>query len=243
VLSSDRPGEGTPWEQGLTLIELALVLVVIALLAGAIMKGQQMIASSRVRTIASTATGVQSAYFAFLDRFARVPGDWDATHASAAIGVPVNGGGNSNGRLDTPPDDPWTESNALWEQLAKGGFINGTYTGDPVEPTTGNGLTPLNAYSRPILVGITPDYVGVSPSRRHVVVGRGMPVEVARELDVKLDEGDPGLGSVRATLDDAGITVFTGVHVWGGSQAECVDATPLWNVDSGADDCNAIMLF
>ena len=101
----------------------------------------------------------------------------------------------------------------------------------------------MNPYNRPVLAGTTPDYVGVNPSRRQVVVGRGMPVGVARELDVKLDDGEPGEGAVRATLDDAAISVFTGANNWGGSTPGCVDATPNWDVDSGADDCNAIMLF
>jgi prepilin-type N-terminal cleavage/methylation domain-containing protein len=229
---------------GFTLVEIALAVVIIALLAGAILKASQLVDSSRVRTLASTTTGVQSAYFAFQDRYGRVPGDWNAADASDAIGVAITGGGNDSGRLDTTPADPWREANALWEQLAKGRFIHGNYAGTAgVEPTFDNGMTPLNVYNRPIIVGRTSDFEGSSGLHRQVVVGRGAPGGILRELDVKLDDGNPDQGTLRATQDDASITVFTGVHNWGGGQASCMDGTPDWNVDPEAEDCNAVLLF
>ncbi|NCF29519.1 MAG: prepilin-type N-terminal cleavage/methylation domain-containing protein, partial [Gammaproteobacteria bacterium] len=126
---------------GFTLIEIALALVIIALLVGGVLKGLQLVQSSRVRNLASTTTSVQSAYFAFQDRYGHVAGDWNAVDAGNAIGRPVTGSGNDNGRLDTSPGDPWTESNAFWEHLAKAGFINGSFQGTAAtEPTLLNDL-------------------------------------------------------------------------------------------------------
>lgn len=228
---------------GYTLIEVALALVIIALLVGGILKGWQLVQASRVRTLIETSSAIQSAYFAFHDRFGRVPGDWNRVAAGAAIGVPLNGGGNDSGRLDTTPGDPWTESNAFWEHLAGAGFIHGEYRGTPAEPTVDNERTPLNVFNRPIIIGRTADFEGATVVRRHVIIGRGAPVGMLRELDNKLDDGKPGRGRVRATVDDAAVTVFGGANLWGGSDAACVDAVPDWNVNAESDDCNALLLF
>ena len=229
---------------GFTLIEIALALVVIALLIGGVLKGLQLLQSSRVRNLASTTTSVQSAYFAFQDRYGHVPGDWNAVDAGNAIGGPVTGSGNDNGRLDTFPGDPWTESNAFWEHLAKAGFINGSFQGTAAtEPTLLNGLAPLNVFQWPIIIGRTPDFEGAGSQHRHIVVGRGAPAELLRELDVKLDDGIPDQGKVRATVDDGAVTVFGGTNFWGGRETACVNGVPEWDVNAGAQDCNAVLLF
>jgi prepilin-type N-terminal cleavage/methylation domain-containing protein len=235
----------TPARQaGFTLIEVALGLVIIALLIGGILKGWQMVQSSRVRTMASTATSVQAAYFAFYDRYGHVAGDWNAVDAGKAIGDTLNGGGDDSGHLETPAADPWTESNAFWEHLAKAGFIRGVFLGTPAtEPTLDNNLAPLNILQRPIIIGRTADFEGATTQRRHVIVGRGVPAGLLLELDTKLDDGKPAAGKVRATVDDAGVTVFGGTQFWGGRESACVNAGPDWDVSSAAQDCNALLIF
>lgn len=231
-------------QSGFTLVELALAVAIIALLVGVVLKARELVHGSRVRSIASTATGIQSAYFAFQDRYGRVPGDWNATEASYGIEGTINGGGNDNGRLDTTPADPWTEPNAAWEQLAKAHFIQGEFQGTAAtEPDSGNNLAPLNVYNRPIIIGITNEFEGAAAERRHIVVGRGVPVAILRALDVKLDDGLPDDGAVRAVVDDAGVSVFAGANNWGGRQAECVDASRQWDEAAASDDCNAVVIF
>jgi len=233
-----------PRQRGFTLVEVAIALVIIALLIGGVLKGWQMVQSARVRTVISTTTSIQSAYFAFYDRYGHVAGDWNAVDAGNAIGGTVNGGGDDNGRLDTPPGDPWTESNAFWEQLAKAGFIRGVYQGTPAtEPTLDNDLTPLNVFQRPIIIGRTPDFEGASVPRRHVIVGRGAPVGLLRELDTKLDDGKPDQGNVRATVENSAVSVFGGTNFWGGRESACVDATPDWDINAESPDCNALLIF
>ena len=90
-------------QTGFTLVEIAIVLVIIGLLIGAILKGIEMINSAKVRRLAELSSGVQSAYAGFIDRYRRVPGDWNAAAAATAIGGVINGGGNNNGRIDNPP--------------------------------------------------------------------------------------------------------------------------------------------
>ena len=56
-------------QSGFTLIEIAIVLVIIGLLLGGVLKGQELITSARVRNLIATQDGVKAAYFGFLDRY------------------------------------------------------------------------------------------------------------------------------------------------------------------------------
>ncbi|MCB1743007.1 MAG: hypothetical protein KDK91_21705 [Gammaproteobacteria bacterium] len=226
------------------------MLTIIGFLLGGVFKAQALINSAHVRSLADTTVAVQTAYLGFMDRYRRIPGDWSALDAGNAIGVPLVGGGNDNGRLDNPPGGAlFAENNALWEQLQQAGFIRGNYLGAADEPTTDNSLAPLNAFNTVMLVGRTDDYLssdGPSSVRLNVVVGRGVPAGVLRELDVKLDDGRPGLGTLRSAVADGDVNFFTGSHQWGGSSAECTysDAAGThWNVVQQIQDCNGVYLF
>ena len=50
---------------GFTLIEIAIVLVIIGLLLGGVLKGQELINTARVRALNNTVDGVTAAWFSF----------------------------------------------------------------------------------------------------------------------------------------------------------------------------------
>ena len=234
-------------QKGFTLVEIAIVLVIIGLLLGGILKGQELINSARVRNLADSTTGVQAAYFGFIDRYRRVPGDWDTTNAGLAIAGTIASGGNNNGRLDS---GDWNEPNALWEHLSKAGFISGTYLGPGnVEPTVENGAAPLNPFNSAIAVVRSDHYVdavAVPPAttRLQLIVGRSTPVDIARELDTKLDDSDPETGNLRATLASA--SPLAGTSNWDSSQGACVAGTSpnlFWDVNTDEQDCNMVFFF
>ena len=56
-------------QKGFTLVEIAIVLVIIGLLLGGILKGQELISNARVRNVADQVNAVKAAYFAFQDRY------------------------------------------------------------------------------------------------------------------------------------------------------------------------------
>ena len=227
---------------GFSLVEIAVVLVIIGLLLGGILKGQEMINSAKVRNLADMNAGVSAAYFGFVDRFRRIPGDWDAVRATNALGVTVNAGGNNNGRIDNDPgNQPFKEPNALWEQIAKAGFIDGAYSGDPELPTTTSKQTPLNAFNNNVVLGRTADYLSSSavPERVVFILGRGVPVDIAQELDVKLDDGKPETGVLRLAIDFAAGAVFGEI---GESDPGCHKAG-VNDVAGDIQDCNPVFLY
>lgn len=129
---------------GFTLIELAIVLAIIALLAGGILAGQSMIRGAELRNITVESQRYIDAIGVFRDRYASLPGDmsnatsvWAAAttcpsvSSSAAAGV-CNGDGNAQIQSNA------TSSNEIfgfWEHLASAGLITGSYTGAPNSAT------------------------------------------------------------------------------------------------------------
>ncbi len=229
------------------------MIVIVGLLLGGFLKGQELIHGARVKHLASTSSGIRTAYLAFVHRYKQIPGDWTATAASIGIGATVNNplasvATSNNGRLDNPVGaNAYAEPNALWEQLAKSNLIDGSFSGENTVPTSSNRTAPLNVYGAPIIVGMTKEYLdpASSPaSMLHVYIGRFVPVAAMRELDVKIDDGYPRSGSLRATVATA--ETFTGgPSGWGGMNPDCVDdaAVPVWNVFADARDCNAVLMF
>ena len=87
-------------QSGFTLIEIAIVLVIIGLLLGGVLKGQELITTARVHALNNTVDGITAAWFSFQDRYRAYPGDYST--AQASINLPgVTKGGDGNGLVDT----------------------------------------------------------------------------------------------------------------------------------------------
>ena len=257
--------------KGFTLVEIAIVLVVIGLLLGGILKGQQLINSARVRNLADQNAGVQAAYYGFIDRFRALPGDMLPTTACtnisntiAACGAsPYAGavvGGNANGQIDSIG-----EAGALWAHLSAAGFLTGTYSGvDAANALLTNanyatsvplGSVPANAFQGAILLGHFNDYISGATGTRDTVVrlaysfGGLVPVPILRDLDQKLDDGIAGTGVLRSAAentDAGGSAQFSPVVDYTGTAPNCLNAganPATWNVDSANQTCNAIFLY
>lgn len=234
-------------QSGFTLVEIAIVLVIIGLLLGGILKGQELINSARVRNMADMNSGIQAAYYGFVDRYRAIPGDMTSATATTAIGQTITGGGNANGRVDTAGTDVWQEPNALWEHLSKSGFIQGAYEGSgATEPTLSNNLAPLNVFNGVVIIGRTPDYEGGTANRLNMVLGRNTPVTIVSELDRKIDDGQPHAGVLRMAPGTA--TVFAGTNSWGatGTDVSCTNTAgtvTTYALDLDAQDCNVVFLY
>ena len=237
-------------QRGFTLVEIAIVLVIIGLLLGGILKGQELITSARVRNIADQNSGIQAAYFGFIDRYRQIPGDMDLTAATQAIGSQMpptaanssTAGNTGNGRIDT---GDWAEASNVWAQLSAAQFIQGSYTGGATSAATYMQATmaPINAFNGYVLLGRSDDYqdaTGSTTVRLGLVIGAHIPVNVMRELDVKIDDGLPQTGVLRVTK--TGSTSYSTVDA---TNADCITtATPIiWDINTNQQDCNAMYLY
>jgi prepilin-type N-terminal cleavage/methylation domain-containing protein len=210
-------------QQGFTLIEIAIVLLIIGLLLGGVMKGQSLINSARVRSIANDLSGIEAAWVSFRDRYRAVPGDY--SRASTHIDTDsVDGDANSLVNSEK-------ESGAVWQHLAAAGFISGDYSGDPVGKLDDTACTelicPSNPFSGFYKIAHTSNAMDANTSAHELVTGGNIPVEVMFELDLKIDDGKPNTGKFRA-FNQAPHT-------------NCVTGTE-WNVVSGEADCAGVLI-
>ena len=62
-------------QSGFTLVEIAIVLVIIGLLLGGVLKGREMITNAKIKRIENDFAGVSAAIFAYQDRYGVLPGN------------------------------------------------------------------------------------------------------------------------------------------------------------------------
>jgi len=230
-------------QTGFTLIEIAIVLVIIGLLLGAILKGQELINSARVRNIITQQDGIKAAYFAFQDRYRALPGDYSGVNASANIrGIANNTvGGNANGVIEDVAG--FTETVVAWTHLSQAGFITGNYNATTPNPAANATFAPTNPYSAIIQMQWDNTYQGAAAApggnRVNLKTGNQIPADVLAEIDRKIDDGRPDLGNFRFSAFNGGVAAPT--------PASCFTVVPgggsNWNATTGETNCGAATLF
>jgi prepilin-type N-terminal cleavage/methylation domain-containing protein len=114
-------------QSGFTLIEIAIVLVIIGLLLGGVLKGQEMIENSRIKAVVADLRGVSSAYNSYVDRFRALPGD-ELLATMTGRGWTTTVGGNANGVLAITAAQTFTnagEQPGFWQALRAANFTTG----------------------------------------------------------------------------------------------------------------------
>lgn len=217
-------------QRGFTLVEIAIVLVIIGLLLGGILKGQELITSARVRNLANQIEGIKAAFFGFQDRYRALPGDFNLA-TSQITGASQNGDGN--GQITG------TESIAVWDHISHAGFINGTYTYNATESTTTTPNNPWNGRMQIIYDAVYAD-PGTPSIRHNLKTGPQIPVEVLAELDRKIDGGD---GALRGTLR---FSAYQGGGATAPTAANCYETSGAnigtWKAGAGEANCGAAIL-
>jgi prepilin-type N-terminal cleavage/methylation domain-containing protein len=225
-----------PRERGFTLIEIAIVLVIIGLLLGGVLKGQELITGARVRNLIQQQDGVKAAYFGFLDRYRALPGDYGSATGNIK-GTTADG--NGNGQIE-PSGATNVESILAWEHLAKSGFINGAYI---YSATQGDASNPKNPYAGYMQLAYDLEYGAKTIKRHNLKTGPNIPIDIVVELDRKVDDGGPYTGAFQFSTyaGDSGGAAITA--------ANCVNAnttTPgssTWNVTKGESNCGGASLY
>lgn len=185
-------------QAGFTLIELAIVLVIIGLLLGGVLRGQELINSAKVKNMARDFQNVQVYVYGYQDKYKALPGDDAAVkaHVGNAANVANNANltnGVINGNWNNPADDD--ESCVFWQHVRLAGLAPGSTA---VSCAAGNTYQPKNADGG--LIGITSVSAFNGPaglSGAYVVCSTGVLGKFAKQLDTTLDDGETNLGSMR----------------------------------------------
>jgi prepilin-type N-terminal cleavage/methylation domain-containing protein len=236
------------YQRGFTLIEIAIVLVIIGLLLGGVLKGQELITSARVRNLIAQQDGIKAAFFGFQDRFRSMPGDYAS--ASTTLKCPsgttcLNGDGD--GIIETAGSGEPHEEILVWMHLSSAGFLNGSYemtAGDLIPNETNNPRNPYNIYLQ--FVHDPNYYDTASPpiSKLNLKTGSQIPVEIVAEVDRKIDDGHAQRGSFRFSTYNgpAPATALPGPGA--ATSGACVNtANQTWFISEGQANCGGASLF
>ncbi len=182
-------------QSGFTLVEIAIVLVIIGLLLGGVLKGQELINSAKVKNLASDFRTIPTFVYAYQDKYRALPGDDRA--ADTHIGVAAASNGDGNGRIagnwnDAPAANTCaSESCFFWLHVRTANLAAGT-------TVMGADYLPRNAEGG--IIGIT----GVSPftgaagwAGNYFICSTGIQGRFARQLDLATDDGVTDTGNIR----------------------------------------------
>ena len=195
---------------GFTLVEIAIVLVIIGLLLAAVLKGQEMITQGKIKGVITDFNAVMTAFNGYQDRYKAIPGDDNGASARWKAGAFGTGSvaavdGNGDGIINqsaagtaysvdstAAPAAGDPEAGLFWQHLRAAGFYPGTQTG------AGSVSLPKNSVGGTI--GVENDTTsGAGIGMGGVLMcSTSIPEKIAQAVDTQIDDGDATKGSVRS---------------------------------------------
>lgn len=191
-------------QTGFTLVEIAIVLVIIGLLLGGVLKGQELIYSAKAKAIINDFRNVSVMINVYQDRFRALPGD-DATvtaHLAGTTKASTAGQTQGNGIIEGTWDSVTTtdESYVAWQHLRIANLTSGPTVLGAVDyaPKNSEGGKIGIQSSRPAGTPAGPSIQGRIFVCQDQVTGR-----VAQQVDSTMDNGDITTGSVYVLKADS----------------------------------------
>ena len=196
-------------QKGFTLVEIAIVLVIIGLLLGGILKGQEMITQAKIKNVVADFSGISAAYYGYQDRYRAIPGDdpnaagrWAGAIVSATAGNGVVSG-TYNNVCPNVVVAASPESCTWWDHLRRAGFVSGSGGQQPFNAVTG--ILGVQTGDGAAVTGPTLGTVaaGTGGFSGLIVCSGNLPDKIAIAVDTQMDDGVPISGTVRGLLQTA----------------------------------------
>jgi prepilin-type N-terminal cleavage/methylation domain-containing protein len=192
LVYSQRGNRMNTKQKGFTLVEIAIVLVIIGLLLGGILKGQEMITQAKIKNVIADFSGISAAYYGYQDRYRAIPGDDSgATRWSGAAAG--DGNGAVGGDYNTTTNN--AESRLWWDHLRRAGFVAGTGQQQPLNAVVG-----MMGVQTGMGSGVGTALGGFSSL---IMCSANLPDKIAIAIDSQMDDGNPNAGAMRAQLQTA----------------------------------------
>ena len=206
-------------QSGFTLVEIAIVLVIIGLLLGGVLKGQELVNSAKVKNFVNDFKTVPLFIYGYQDKFKALPGDDPkaSTHLGASATLTPTAKTLGNGQIDgnynsTTATD---ESVAFWQQVRLANLASGpTGFKDSIAADL-----PSNADGGRI--GIQGKSPITDMTGSYFVCSDGIMGKFAKQIDITMDDGDTAAGSVRVMASGYAGTAQAAV-----ATTAIVDSTP-----------------
>jgi len=187
---------------GFTLLEIAITMAIIGVLLAMTINGQGMIDNSRTKNLAYDFKNIQTSIYAYQDKYRALPGDdlQASTHLPASAATIQNGNGNMilGGNWNSTSGETFN----FWQHIRLAGLAQGstdTSSESYVPLNISGGALGISEPSAAPIAGLKGSYIICSDN----IVGK-----TAKQLDIMLDDGSIGTGSLRVsnkTIGGAGI--------------------------------------
>ena len=183
-------------QSGFTLVEIAIVLVIIGLLIGGVLKGQELIYNQKVKSTYDAYRQYTAAMYGYQDRFKAIPGD-DASATTrgfvVAVGDPAISNGTGNGSIAGGNNQCNTATSAVEVcqanyHLRLAGFLSGQGTRSATHPF--GGAVTLEAPTQ--IAGFT---------AQTGICWFSLTNKAAQQIDSTYDDGRALTGSMRGNGD------------------------------------------
>ena len=211
-------------QSGFTLVEIAIVLVIIGLLLGGVLKGQELVNSAKVKNHISDLKAVPLFVYGYQDKYKALPGDDPsaATHLGTGATLAPTDSTLGNGKIEGKYNSTTAadESLAFWQQVRLANLAAGPTDFSSADKIVAS--VPRNADGGRI--GIQSDIPISGMTGSYFVCSDGIQGKFAKQIDITMDDGNTEAGSVRVALTaGAGdAAVATTAIVDGDTYAVCV---------------------
>ncbi len=196
-----------------TLVELSIVLIIIGLIIGGVLVGQDMVNAAKSRSTVAQLEKTQTAVNTFREKYGQLPGDYDLASANLSETTQDGDGNGSIYELaGLPVAAPTTvadgastnEYSLFFAHLSLANLMSGAYDGSKTavvpgsnfpKPKTGTGAMMVYSHTD----GLNYCHIGLIETTAPEIVTAGvLRPDEAYAIDNKMDDGRPQLGIVRA---------------------------------------------